>query len=377
MAAWDVMPAPPDGRLRRTLSETWEQFGRRVISGDARGVRASAMRLGLSVASPLYAGLMRARNWKYDRGIGVACLPRPVVSVGNLTTGGTGKTPVVRWLCERLRDAGRRPAVLMRGYRAAAGERGDEQAMLEGLLNRPGVEAVPVHADATRFEGGQAVLAAHPEVNVFVLDDGFQHRQLGRDFDLVLVDASNPFGHGRVIPRGLLREPLSGLRRADAVLITRADQGDVEAIARTVRQHNATVPLYRCTHAHAGLRADEAGDLKPLRELVGRSFFAFAGIGNPEGLVHQLAALRGRLAGTRWFGDHWNYSEADVGRILKDAEAADADLVLTTEKDWTKVRRFAAGAAIPIWRLELAVRFRDDDESKLFEQIQANLAQHA
>jgi tetraacyldisaccharide 4'-kinase len=264
----------------------------------------------------------------------------------------------------------------MRGYKAAPEERGDEQAMLEGLLNRPGVEPVPVHADASRFEGGQAVLKAHPEVDVFVLDDGFQHRRIGREFDLVLVDASNPFGYGRVIPRGLLREPLSGLRRADAVLITRADQGDVQAITKTIRRYNAKVPVYRSTHAHAGLRDDD-GDLRPLRELVGQSFFAFAGIGNPEGLVHQLAALRGRLAGTRWFGDHWNYSEADVGRLLKEAEAADADVVLTTEKDWTKVRRFAAGAAIPIWRLELAVRFQDGDESKLFEQIQSKLASHA
>src|SRR3954470_9847499 len=142
------MPALRDGRLRRTLSESWEQFGRRVISGDARGVRASAMRVGLGVASPLYAGLMWARNWKYDQGFGVSRLPRPVVSVGNVTTGGTGKTPVVRWLCERLRGAGRRPAVLMRGYKAESGERGDEQAMLEGLLNRVGVQPVPVHAEA-------------------------------------------------------------------------------------------------------------------------------------------------------------------------------------------------------------------------------------
>jgi tetraacyldisaccharide 4'-kinase len=371
------MPAAVASRLRYTLNESWEQFGRRVISGDARGVRAAAMRVGLGVASPLYAGLMRARNWKYDRGFGVRRLPRPVVSVGNVTTGGTGKTPVVRWLCERFRGAGRRPAVLMRGYKAAPGERGDEQAMLEELLNRPGVEPVSVQADANRFEGGQAVLKAHPEVDLFVLDDGFQHRRVGRDFDLVLMDASNPFGYGRVIPRGLLREPLGSLRRADAVLITRADQGDAEAIAQTVRQYDATVPVYRCTHAHAGLRSGVDGELRPLQTLIGRSFFAFAGIGNPEGLVHQLAALPGRLAGTRWFGDHWNYSEADVGRLLKEAEAADADLILTTEKDWTKVRCFAAGAAIPIWRLELAVRFRDDDESKLFEQIQSELARHA
>src|SRR4051812_22379030 len=185
------------------------------MSGEARGVGAALLRAGLSVISPVYATVMRGRNAKFDLGLGVTRLPRPVISVGNITAGGTGKTPVVRWLCERLRDTGERPAVLMRGYKAAAGERGDEAAMLEGMLNRSGVQNVVVHAQADRVAGGLGVLRDHPDVSVFVLDDGFQHRRLARDFDLVLVDACEPLGYGRVFPRGLLREPACGLGRAD------------------------------------------------------------------------------------------------------------------------------------------------------------------
>ncbi len=343
-----------------------------MVSGEARGVGASLARLGLGAVSPVYAALMRGRNWAYDRGRGVRRLPRPVVSVGNLTTGGTGKTPVVRWLCERLRDAGRRPAVLMRGYKAEPGERGDEQAMLEGLLNRGGVPPVIVHAEGDRVAGGEAVLAAHPATDVFVLDDGFQHRRLARDFDLVLIDAVQPFGFGRVLPRGLLREPLSGLTRAGAVLVTRADQGDAAAVTATVRRFNRAAPVYRCVHAHVGLRTAD-GDVRPLETLAGTSYYAVAGIGNPGGLARQLEALPGRVAGARWLGDHWRYSADGVRALGAAARAAGAQAVLTTEKDWVKIAPLAAGAGLPIVRLELAVRFAGDDEHRLFEDVSTAL----
>jgi len=280
------------------LGTSWEQYGLDVIRGEARGMGATLARWGLAGVAGVYGGVMRVRNVKYDRGLGVRRLPRPVVSVGNLTTGGTGKTPVVRWLCERLREAGGRPAVLMRGYKARPGERGDEQAMLEGLLGD-----LVVRAGADRYEAGMTVLREHPEVSVFVLDDGFQHRRLGRDFDLVLVDGSEPFGYGRVLPRGLLREPMEGLARADAVLITRADQAkDVEGIVRAVRRVNAGAPVYRCSHAHGGLRGEDEA-VWPMEWLAGKRFFAFAGIGNPAGLEGQLRGVAGTMVGRRWCGD--------------------------------------------------------------------------
>ena len=358
------------------MSESWEQYGRRVLSGDARGIGPTLLRGGLSIVSPVYATLMRARNKRYDLGLGVKRLPRPVVSVGNITTGGTGKTPVVHWLCERLRDAGQRPAVLMRGYKARPGERGDEQAMLEGLLNRNGVPPVIVGAHPNRHAAGQAVLREHPDVAAFVMDDGFQHRRLARDFDLVLIDACEPFGYGRVIPRGLLREPLSGLRRADAILITRANQVDagvIDAFLARLRTIHPAVPVYRCSHAHVGLRAAD-GPSHPIDELSSRRYFAFAGIGNPRGLEAQLRKLPGELVGREWFPDHWGYAPRDIDRVRAAAEAAGAGLIVTTEKDWVKVADVInAAPGMPIWRLELAIRFDADDESKLFEQIRVSI----
>jgi tetraacyldisaccharide 4'-kinase len=359
------------------LGKSLEQYGRRVMSGQERGVAAGALRAGLSVVSPVYAAVMRGRNLKFDRGVGVRRLPRPVVSVGNITTGGTGKTPVVRWLCERLRDAGERPAVLMRGYRAKPGERGDEEAMLDGLLNRDGAAPVRVVANPSRRPAGMALLAARPEVSVIVLDDGFQHRRVARDFDLVLIDATNPFGYGRVLPRGLLREPLAGLRRADAFLITRFDQADagqLKSIEAVLDRYHPSAPRYQCSHVHRSLRGAD-GASYPLEALAGKRFFAAAGIGNPEGLDRQLRRLPGTYAGSRWFGDHFAFESQDVRAIEGAARAAGAEVVLTTEKDWVKLGPVLeqAGHEMPVWRLDLELAFEGEDERKLFEQVQSRL----
>jgi tetraacyldisaccharide 4'-kinase len=204
------------------------------------------------------------------------------------------------------------------------------------------------------------------------LDDGFQHRRLARDFDLVLVDACAPFGFGHVIPRGLLREPLVGLRRADAILITRADQGDAAEVERTVRRFNPTAPVYRCAHAHVGLRRAD-GSIAPIDELADRRFFAFAGIGNPDGLRRQLErAAKGGLAGTAWFGDHWDYTRADLDDVMSKARTAGAKILVTTEKDWVKIKRLVREADLPVARLELAVKFENpEDERQLLERIEA------
>jgi tetraacyldisaccharide 4'-kinase len=360
------------------LGESWQQFGQRVISGDAHGPTAALVRAGLSIASPLYSLIMRARNARFDRGMGVRRLPRRVVSVGNITTGGTGKTPVVRWLCERLRDAGQRPGILLRGYKANPGERGDEEAMLDAFLNSPGATArVPIVADPNRYRAGVRLLAANADVDLLVLDDGFQHRRLARDFELVLIDATNAFGFGHVLPRGLLREPLSGLRRADAFLITRTDQVDdarLTEIERVLGQYNPAAPRYRCAHVHRALRAAN-GASHALDALAARRFFAVAAVGNPEGLDRQLRSLPGAYTGRRWFADHHAFTPGDLAAIDRDARAAGADVILTTEKDWVKLAPHHPGMndALPIWRLDLDLQFGGDDDDRLFAQIRARL----
>jgi tetraacyldisaccharide 4'-kinase len=344
-------------------TDSLEHYILRVMSGAARGPVATAIRGILSVAEPPYRSIISLRNRRYDAGHGVYQLPRPVISVGNLTAGGTGKTPVVRWLCEQLVARHHHPAVLMRGYKSAAGF-SDEQRMLQEAL---GPSAI-IHANPNRHAGGTDVLTANPAVDVFVLDDGFQHRRLARDFDLVLISATEPFGFGHVHPRGLLREPLGSLSRASAILITRADsvaEVSLASLQRQIQLHNLVAPIYRANHVHTTLRIQD--DVKPLQELSQHRVLGFCGIGQPESFLNQIPTL----CASRTFRDHHAYTEADVQSLDAQATDANATLMITTEKDWSKLATLAATAQtkIPIGRVEMAIQFRDGDEQKLIEQI--------
>jgi tetraacyldisaccharide 4'-kinase len=201
---------------------------------------------------PLYRGAICLRNAAFDRGWRAIHRPHvPVISIGNITTGGTGKTPMVACIVGKLQALGRRPAVLMRGYHRDRAGRSDEQELLHELL--PGV---PVLAQPDRVAAAQRLQREHPDANVIVLDDGFQHRPIGRDLDIVLIDATNPFGFGRLLPRGLLREPPAELQRADAVIVTRADTLTGEqrtALDRQIKALHGHPPLAHTAHVWAGV----------------------------------------------------------------------------------------------------------------------------
>jgi len=352
------------------------------MSGEARGFSAALSRCGLRALEQPYSLFMLLRNWRFDAGYGVRHLPRLVISIGNITAGGTGKTPVVHWLCDQLICQGRHPAILMRGYKGTRQRCADEQVMLRSLLDDsaaidPGRWRAIVHADPDRIRGGNAVLVDHGEVDCFVLDDGFQHRRLFRDFDLVLIDAVNPFGYGHVHPRGLLREPLAGLRRASAFLLTRYSQADPTARDRIIRilsRFNSTAPIYRADHVHTGLR-DAEGVFHPLPDLAGRRYFVFCGLGNPHGFQQQIRSLPGQATGHRFFPDHHAYTAGDLATVDWIASSLGADLLLTTAKDWAKLAPLAAVAPsrLPIWRIELSIRFHADDAAKMLGQILACL----
>jgi tetraacyldisaccharide 4'-kinase len=333
------------------------QFAQGVMSGAERGVRAGLLRAGMMAAEPFYAGAMRARNWLYQSQLlKTHALGRPVISVGNMTTGGTGKTPVVRWLAERLSEEGKRVGILSRGYRSEARGMGDELTMLD------------------RVAGAKGLVEQHPEVQVLILDDAFQHRKAGRDLDILLISAANPFGFGHVLPRGLLREPMSGLSRAGAIIITHADQqspGVVCEIEEQVRQFNPAAPIYRAVHALVGLRNGE--ERLPMEALAGRRYFAFCGIGNPQAFERQLEAF-GSSVGHRRFGDHHGYAENDLASLDAEARAAGADLLVTTEKDWVKIASLRrVEGAFPIWRVQMELRFLDGDGDRLLGQVRAVL----
>ena len=275
------------------------------------------------------------------------------VCVGNITVGGTGKTPTVMWLVEKLHAAGVRPAVLTRGYHRADPEPqtvvaagatvspfvGGDEAQL--MLRRFARLKIPVSLGigADRYRVGRRIEDAARGENTrkpeaFTLDDGFQHFRLHRDFDLVLIDADDPFGGEEMLPLGRLREPLSGLRRASAFLLTRTQPDhDYSAVEARLRQWNSAAPIYRSRIETAGLREVRGTGEVLMRNLAGRRVLAFAGLGNPEAFFRSLEDSGAELVERMRFRDHHHYTAADVEAISEAAWSGKAQLVVTTEKD--------------------------------------------
>ena len=311
-----------------------------IWNGKRPKEKAGPLRGFLRILSILYGGTIALRNRLYDRGlIRQAKLPCPVVSVGNLTVGGTGKTPTVIFLANLLKERGYRPAVLSRGYGGNAkasvnivsdGNRiilgwrdaGDEPILIAGAA--PGV---PVLTGGRRFLTGRAAIERFG-ANVLILDDAFQHRSLFRNLDIVLVDAVRPFGNGFILPRGPLREMPEALRRAHLLIRTGA-----EADPTVPLQGASGLPSFRGIHRPLGLVEAETGRVLPLAELKGRRVFAFAGIGRPEAFRKSLAGLGVEFASFRAFPDHHLYSRTDIDALRRLAGENSAGRIVTTEKD--------------------------------------------
>jgi tetraacyldisaccharide 4'-kinase len=335
---------------------------------------------------PLYAGAVGAKNAAYERGwVKPQRLGWPVVSVGNLAVGGAGKTPLVIRLAQLLKAEGARVDVLSRGYGRRDTERvervdtaGDAARFGDEPLLIARAAGVPVYVGASRYEAGLLAEREGKGTGVHLLDDGFQHRRLARDFDLVLIDATEPFGFGHVLPRGMLREPLRGLRRASAFLVTRVDQIDDATRASIVdmlRRHNPNAPIYASIHAASVFRSDDHPELIALDALRDRRWFAFCGIGGPSGFVRQLESLGGTNVGRRFFADHHDYTASDLALLAAEAKHASADVLVTTEKDWVKLAALRAPGGLPIWHLDIEIRFpKKEDERALLQQIVAALS---
>lgn len=313
---------------------------------------AGLMAMGVALRRCAYAcGLKRSRRAAV-----------PVFSVGNLTAGGTGKTPAVAYLVRGLKDRGRKPAVVLRGYGASApGELNDEGRELARQF-----ADVPIVANANRFAG--AAEAVRRGADVVVLDDGFQHWALARDFDLVLLDATDPWGGGHRLPWGYLREAPVALARAHAVLLTRADAidaGQLAGLRREVKQLAPQALLGTARHRVSGLRAlQPASPVPALDTLRGRRVLAVCGLARPEHFHASLKELGAELAGTRSFADHHDYMETDIRVCLDEAQAAHAEAVVITEKDASKWERLSVpGGSLPVWVLQIAFDVVEDREA--------------
>lgn len=319
-----------------------------VLSGLSVGYR-----VGLTVRGALYeAGLLRTGR-----------LPVPVVSIGNLTLGGSGKTPMVELAVRTLVALGAAPAVVSRGYRrdtrgvqvvadrdgVKLGPRaaGDEPFMLAERLHR-----IPVVVGENRYDAARVAIE-QLQASVIVLDDGFQNRTLDKDLEVLVVNGRAPWGNGRLFPRGTLREPVAAARRAHLVVVTNpSGVADVEPVVDAIRRARGSAPVLTASYHVVDVRRFDDPRPFPTSALAGRRLLAFAGLGSPRGFAETLAAAGVETADLVPFADHHWYQAADLEDLADRARAAGAEGLITTEKDAVRLRDLGALRS-PVWILSV------------------------
>jgi len=297
-----------------------------------------------------------------------------VISVGNITAGGTGKTPLVEWVSRKVAATGKKVCILTRGYGrdnpdrmvivsdgesvlATPSEAGDEPFLLAKNL----VGAAAVISSADRVAAGNEAIMQF-DIDCFVLDDGFQHLRLERDLNIVAIDATNPWGGGHLLPYGRLREPLSGLGRADCIVITRADQvNDVDDLRNEIRTHAGNIPVFRST-----MRNSRITPLHGFSEQLIPPVAAFCAIGNPRSFFN---AISHELVLQKSFPDHHRYSQSEIDSLSETARRAGANSLITTAKDAVKLRSFSFSLPCFVFEVEPQI----DNEAEFFQLIRSVL----
>lgn len=336
-------------------------------------------------------------------------LPHKVISIGNITAGGTGKTPAVIAIAEEAKKRGFYPVILTRGYKGKAkgpcfvqdagykSERlsaktrfeihdtglktntssimhrescimfGDEPVLMSEILKN-----VPIVKCADRYAGGMfaiqtlnsQLLTLNSQL-LFILDDGFQHWQLFRDKNILLIDAENPFDNRRLLPVGLLREPLKEIERADIIVLTKTGnirQAMIEDIVGEIKNYNSRAPVFLSMHKPAEF-VRLSGEAMPIEWAKDKNFFAFCGIGSSESFKKTVLSAGCSLKGIKKYSDHYSYKEDDIEYIIKEAKAGNADWIVTTEKDMVRLR----GMRLPENLVALTIRFAID--GKFYSEV--------
>jgi len=352
------------------LTNAWVRRWEKAVLEGQPGWSFSLLRFCCRFVSMAFSGITVLRRRLYSTGLaGIHTVPCQVISVGNITIGGTGKTPLVSLLAGRLDSDGRRPVILTRGYGRRSSEMvflpsdtvgwrqaGDEPLMLSAA--HPSVPIV-VHGDrvaAARIAGERF----HP--GVLLLDDGMQHLKLSRDLEIVVIDVTRPLDHERVFPAGRLRENLPALRRADIFFLSRTDQSnDTEAVSGFLRRYHPSALQVRSILRPWALRELPAEHKRPLDSLKGQAVLAVSGIGNPGALEHSLTHLGARLAGRLHFPDHYPYTLGDVDMITERARNVGADSIVTTEKDAVRFELIDQ-RDVPFWALLVRIEIVSGEE---------------
>ncbi len=347
-----VLPFPL--RTRQVLPVRWtaDDF-HAIVRGERRGVGATLARAGLWwMRWPIGLGVA-VRNRAFDRGWSKATrVPVPVVCVGNLTLGGTGKTPCVEYVARFYRGLDKQVAILSRGYGVNAGPNDEAMVLEENLPDVPHLQG--------RDRVALAMTAVEElESEVLVLDDGFQHRRLARDVDIVLVDASRPIDREYLFPRGLLREPVSSLKRAGAIVLTRVDQVEQDSVDRQREWLAKRFPQTMiATAIHAPVELRSMAGPESVTHLRGRTVGAFCGLGNPGAFRRTLDDLGANVTEFRTYPDHHNYVRADVESLREWAAKLPAGAeIATTQKDQVKLQ-LAELAGRPVWAVRIGLQFR-------------------
>jgi tetraacyldisaccharide 4'-kinase len=330
---------------------------------------APPVALGLSAVTAGYRGLLEVRERLYGWGVlRSRRLQCPVISIGNLTLGGSGKTPAVELAVRTLQELGVRPAVVSRGYgrrssgvqvvadrtglRADPQGAGDEPFLLARRLS-----GVPVVVGENRYEAGRRCLESFG-VEVLVLDDAFQHRTVEKDLEIVLVSGRSPWGNGHLFPRGPLREPLSALARAHLVMVVGGEPPERARVGEEVRRHNLEAPIVAADYEP--LECWQVRETAPCAPdtLLGRRLLGFAGIARPDGFRRTVERLGVSLTGLVEFPDHYWYEPEDLAALVRQADAAGAEGLVTTEKDYVRLSAIAL-RTIPIWILSVRLRLTE------------------
>lgn len=324
----------------------------RKIMANETGAWSWPIRGLLRMAESAYGLGLNLRNGRYNRPGSQTFLPIPVISIGNITVGGTGKTPFVIDLIKRLEKMGFSPAVVSRGYKAVHGEPNDEE-----LLIRQSCPSVVCVSNPNRIV---AANIAHKQfgADIIVLDDGFQHRRLARTLDVVLIDATCPFGYDHLLPRGLLREPLTELQRANLIVLTRCDQvpqASLDLIEKKLRNIAPNTNVLQCNHRL--IQIERLDGTLVTKSLSGKRTILFAGIGQPESFATTVSSLGIKVVGNHWWPDHYHYRTLDIYNLIKSDRFPPCDMLLTTQKDAVKLARLGGLDHIDIGVVKIDIDF--------------------
>ena len=384
--------------MKENLAEL-ERWGADVIFGRAKGFRAGMTRMAMSLLSVVFLQLVRARllvfrrRWKQQSHLGTQ-----VISVGNITVGGTGKTPVTEMLARTLRDRGRSVSILSRGYKSRrlkhaqkwedeSGKEIDAEKMPkvvsdgsnllldskfagdEPFMLAQNLDGVSVVVDKDRIKGGRFAVR-HLGADTLVLDDGLQYLRLAHGTDIVLVDRTAPYGTGHLLPRGTLREPPANLRRASYILITKCDGSPNDALIEQLRRHNPYAPIIECAHGPRYLEELFTAKRKPLEYLQDKWVAAISGIAVPESFEKTLENLGARVEIRRHFPDHYRFNIREVNAFMERCIERDMQLVVTTEKDAVRFPR-PKDITVPIWflRIEVDILKGHDDWEEMIDRF--------